>query len=140
MKNRDSFLLCLFAGLILIVVGYQGGTDTIVLVFLFLQAISALDPVFPIIAFILAILWLIAWLGGVAIIFGGYIVTTRHVRLGKWIIAISAGFGIISLILVILWVFVTSGIMGLLVLTWLIMHTAWAFALILTLLARHIAK
>ena len=140
MKNRDSFFLCLISGLTLIYIGYQGGTDTIVLVFQFLQAISALDPVFPIIAFILAILWLIAWLGGVAVIFGGYLLTVRHVRLGKWIIAISAGFGIISLILVIVWVFIMSGIAGLLVLTWLIMHTAWAFALILTIVARHVAK
>jgi hypothetical protein len=140
MKNRDPFLLCLTGGLILIAVGYNEGTRTIVLVFQFLQAISALDSVFPIIGFILAILWVIAWLGGIAVIFGGYLLTVRHVRLGKWIIAIAAGFGIISLILVILWVFITSGIAGLLVLTWLIMHTAWAFALILTVVARHIAK
>ncbi|NHI82737.1 MAG: hypothetical protein EAX81_00350 [Candidatus Thorarchaeota archaeon] len=140
MRNRDPFLLCLIAGLILIAVGYNEGTETIVLIYNFLNAIPALDPIFPVIAVILFILWVIAWLGGVAIILGGVLLTIRHVRLGKWIIAIAAGFGIISLALVIFWVLWTAGLVGLLVLTWLIMHTAWAFALILTVVARHIAK
>jgi len=140
MRNRDSFLLCLIAGLILLAVGYNEGTGTIALIFLFLQAIPALDPVFPIIGVILAVLWVIGWLGGVAVIIGGYLLTARHVRLGKWIIAISAGFGIISFILVVLYVLFVHGLAGLLVLTWLIMHTAWAFALLLTIIARHIAK
>ena len=89
MRNRDPFLLCLIAGLILIAVGYNEGTGTILLVYAFLQAIPALDPVFPIIGLILMVLWVIAWLGGIAVILGGYLLTARHVRLGKWIIAIS---------------------------------------------------
>lgn len=140
MRNRDPFLLCLISGLILIAVGYNEGTGTIALIYGFLNAIPALDPIFPLIGIILFILWVIAWLGGIAIIIGGILLTARHVRLGKWIIAIAAGFGIISLVLVVFWVTWNSGLAGLLVLTWLIMHTAWAFALLLTIVARHSAR
>lgn len=66
--------------------------------------------------------------------------TTSHIRIGKFIIAIAAGFGLISLILTIILVVFSSGWGGLLFLTWLILNTAWALGLVLTIIARSTAK
>ncbi|MHA1909415.1 MAG: hypothetical protein ACW98Y_19110 [Candidatus Thorarchaeota archaeon] len=140
MRNQTPFLLCLIAGLVLWAVGYTHGVNTIVLVYILVHSIAVLAPFYLIIDIILFILFLIAWAGGFAIIVGGILLTTSYVRLGKVIIAISAGFGLISLILVVLWVVITNGLLGLLVLTWLILHTAWALALVLTVIARSMAE
>ncbi len=139
MKNQLPFVLCLIGGLLLISVNYTHGVNTIVLLYLFLHGIAVLAPYFFIIDAILFVLWLIAWFGGAAVILGGYLLTTSHVRLGKFVIAIAAGFGLISLILTVLWVLVVSGWMGLLVLGLLIANTGWAIGLILTIIARTMA-
>ncbi len=118
---------------------YAGGVSTIVLVYLFLHSLVGLAPFYLIIDIILFFLWIIALLGGLAVMIGGYLLTTSHIRLGKFIIAVAAGFGLISLILVILWVLLTYGWSGLVILTWLLMHTSWALGLILTIIARSTA-
>lgn len=140
MKNRMPFLLCLIAGLIFLAVNYTGGINSIVTIYLLVHSIAALSAFYIIIDIVIVILWIIAWSGGFAIIVGGYLLTIKHVRIGRIIIAISAGFGIISLILVITWVQLIYGWAGLLVLTWLIAHSAWAIAIILTIFARNRAK
>ena len=140
MKNRMPFLLCLIAGLIFLAVNYTGGINSIVTIYLLVHSIAALSTFYIIIDIILIILWIIAWSGGFAIIIGGYLLTAKHVRIGRIIIAIAAGFGLISLILVIVWVQLIFGWAGLFVLTWLILHSAWAIAIILTIIARKMAK
>lgn len=52
-----------------------------------------------ILGWILIILRYIASLGGVAVIIGGYLVTTDRVGTGKFIIGIAAGLGLIGLII-----------------------------------------
>ena len=140
MKNQTPFQLCLIGGLFLLLANYTGGINTIVLVFLFLHAIPALAPVYFFIDILLIILFVIAWLGGFAVILGGFLLTTSHVRTGKFIIAIAAGFGLISLILTVIWVVISFGWGGLLALTWLILHAAWALGIILTIIARSTAR
>ncbi|MFW9956715.1 MAG: hypothetical protein ACFFCT_01475 [Candidatus Odinarchaeota archaeon] len=139
MRNQMPFVLCIIGGLLLLGAGYTNGANTIFLLYLFFHSIVALAPFYLIIDIVLLVLWIIAWLGGIAVIFGGYLLTTSHIRTGKFIIAISAGFGLISLIFVVLWVILTIGWAGLLLLTWLILHTAWALGLILTVIARSTA-
>lgn len=140
MKNRTPFLLCLIGGIFLFGAGYNGGIDTIVLIFLLVHSIPALAPIYFFANILLFILFVIAWSGGLAVILGGYMLTTSHVRIGKFIIAIAAGFGLISLILTIIWVVLSFGWGGLLLLTWLILNTAWALGLVLTIIARSTAK
>jgi len=140
MKNQTPFFLCIFAGLLFLFANYNNGVGTIVALYIFLHSIAALAPFYIIIDVILLILFIIAWSGGLAIIIGGYLLTTTHVKFGKFIIAITAGFGLISLILIILWVQIFYGWAGLLVLTWLIWNSAWAVAIILTIVARRLAK
>ncbi|MHA1965796.1 MAG: hypothetical protein ACXACG_12380 [Candidatus Thorarchaeota archaeon] len=140
MKNQTPFALCFIGGLFLILAGYNHGINTIILIYVVVHAIAALAPYYFVIDAILFVLGLIAWAGGYAVIIGGYLLTTRHVRLGKIIIAIAAGFGLISFILTILWVYITAGLTGLLILGWLIMHTTWALGLVMTIIARSTAK
>ncbi len=140
MKNRTPFLLCLIGGIFLFGAGYNGGIDTIVLIFLLVHSIPALAPIYFFANILLFILFVIAWSGGLAVILGGYMLTTSHIRIGKFIIAIAAGFGLISLILTIILVVFSSGWGGLLFLTWLILNTAWALGLVLTIIARSTAK
>jgi hypothetical protein len=139
MRNQLQFALCIIGGLLLLGAGYNNGANTIFLVYQLVHSIGALAPFFLIFDIVLLLLWIIAWLGGVAIIIGGFLLTTSHIRTGKFIIAISAGFGLISFILVILWVVLTIGWAGLLLLAWLILHTAWALGLVLTIIARSTA-
>ncbi len=140
MKNQTPFALCIIGGLFLIAAGYNHGIGTIFLIYAFVHAIAALAPYYFIIDFVLIILGVIAWSGGYAVLVGGYLLTTSQVRLGKFIIAIAAGFGLISFILTIVWVYLVAGIAGLLVLTWLIMNSIWAIGLVLTIIARSSAK
>jgi len=140
MKNQTPFALCLLGGLFLILAGYDHGIRTIFLIYAVVHAVAALAPYYFIIDAALTILGLIAWAGGYAVILGGYLLTTSHVRLGKFFIMIAAGFGIISFILTILWFFLVGGWVGLLFLTWLIMNSMWALGLVLTIIARSTAK
>ena len=139
MKNQTPFALCLIGGILLIVSNFTGGINTIVFLWLFLSTLSVLAPYMAIINVIMFVLLLIAWAGGAAIIFGGFLLTTSLVRLGKFIIAIAAGFGLISLILVIIWVILVNGWAALLLLSWLIINTPWALGLVLTIIARSTA-
>ena len=139
MRNQTQFALCIIGGLLLLGAGYANGANTIFLVYTLVHAFAALAPFYFIIDIILFFLWIIALLGGIAVIIGGYLLTTSHIHLGKFIIAISSGFGLISLILVILWVILSVGWGGLLILTWLILHSAWALGLVLTIIARSTA-
>ena len=140
MKNQTPFALCLIGGLFLILAGYDHGIRTIFLIYGVVHAIAALAPYYLVIDSILTILGLIAWSGGYAVILGGYLLTTSHVRIGKFFIMIAAGFGLISLILTIVWTFIVAGWVGLLALTWLILNIGWALGLVMTIIARRIAK
>jgi len=139
-KNQTPFALCIIGGLFLIVAGYNHGISTIFLIYAVVHAIAALAPFYFIIDAILLVLGLIAWAGGYAVIIGGYLLTTSHVRLGKILIMIAAGFGIISFILTLLWFLIAGGWVGLLFLAWLILNSMWALGLVLTIIARSMAK
>ena len=139
-KNQTPFALCIIGGLFLILAGYNHGIGTVFLIYAVVHAIAALAPYYFIIDAVLTVLGLIAWAGGYAVIIGGYLLTTSHVRLGKFLIMIAAGFGIISFFLTILWFFLAGGLVGLLFLAWLILNSIWALGLVLTIIARSMAK
>ncbi|MHA1136617.1 MAG: hypothetical protein ACTSSE_09035 [Candidatus Thorarchaeota archaeon] len=140
MKNQTPLILCLIGGFLLHSSHYTGGVDSILFIWSFLHGIPALDPYLLIIDIFLAVLYVVAWSGGIAVVLGGVLLTTSHVRIGKFIVAIAAGFGLISLILVIIGVVLVFGWAALLFLTWLIVSTPWALGLILTIIARSKAK
>ncbi|MGY5854442.1 MAG: hypothetical protein RTU92_12815 [Candidatus Thorarchaeota archaeon] len=140
MRNQTPFALCIIGGLLLIAANYAQGIETIFLVYGFLHSISALSQFFLVIDIILLILFLIAWSGGAAVIIGGFLLTKSHVRLGKFIIAIAAGFGLITFIILVIWVLITGGVWVLLFGALAAMNTVTGLGLILTLVARSMAK
>ncbi len=140
MKNQTPFALCIIGGLLLIFSSYNYGIGTVVMLYVFFHAIPQLASLYPVIDVILLVLFVIAWSGGLAVIIGGYLLTTSHVRAGKLVIAIATGFGLFSLIFVIVGTYLMGGVAALLVLTWLVSHSAWAIGLILTIIARSSAK
>ena len=140
MKNQTPFALSLIGGIFLILAGYNHGIGTIFLIYGVVHAFTALAPYYFIIDSILTILGLIAWSGGYAVLLGGYLLTTSHVRIGKFFIMIAAGFGLISFILTILWFFIFGGWVGVLFLACLILNSMWALGLVMTIIARSKAK
>ncbi|MBS3795785.1 MAG: hypothetical protein KGY80_12845 [Candidatus Thorarchaeota archaeon] len=140
MRNQTSLALCIIGGLLLIVAGYTQGVSTIHLVYNLVHSISALSQFYWLIDLVLYVLWIIALAGGFAIIIGGYLLTTSHVTTGKFIIAIASGFGLLSLIITIIHALVVFGLAGLLVLALVIMNSAWALGLVLTIIARQKAS
>jgi hypothetical protein len=136
MRNQTSFALCIIGGFLLIVAGYTQGVSTIHLVYNLVHSIAALSQFYWLIDLVLYVLWIIALAGGFAVIFGGYLLTTSHIIAGKFIIAIASGFGLLSLIITIIHALVAFGLAGLLILVWVIMNSAWALGLVLTIIAR----
>jgi hypothetical protein len=139
MKNQTPFVLCLIGGILLLISNYNHGAETIAVIYFFLVSLPPLTPYILLITIVMMILWFIALSGGIAVMLGGYLLTRDHVTLGKFLITISAGFGLISFILAILWVIFVAGWAGLLVYTWLILNTSWALGLVLTIIARTMA-
>jgi hypothetical protein len=139
-KNQTPFALCIIGGLLLILANYNYGVNTIVLLYLLLHGMPQLAALYVLIDIVLFVLFIIAWSGGVAVILGGYLLTTSLVRVGKIIIAVAAGFGLFSLILVVIGTYLLGGMTALLVLGWLISQSGWAIGLILTIVARSSAR
>ncbi|MHA1863861.1 MAG: hypothetical protein ACTSWA_08835 [Candidatus Thorarchaeota archaeon] len=140
MRNQTPFALCLIGGLFLIGANYTSGIGTIALIYILVHSIAALAPLYLLIDILLFILVIITWSGGIAVILGGFLLTTSQIRLGKLIIGVAAGFGLISLVLIIIWAVIPSGWIGLLALIWDVLHTVWALGLVLTIIARSTAK
>ena len=140
MRNTTSFVLCLIGGLMLIVVNYSGAMWSLLFgLYAFIHGIPALSGIWLIVDIILLVLWIISWLGGIAIILGGYLMTTRRVGTGKIIVGIAAGFGLFSLVIVLIQVSIVWGPLGLLVLFAVASNSLLAIGLLLTIIARTIA-
>jgi len=125
----------------LILVNYSGAMWNILFsLYVFIHGISALSGIWLILDIILLVIWIISWLGGVAIILGGYLMTTQRVGTGKFIVGIAAGFGLFSFIIVIIQVVIIWGLVGLLFLFAVATNSLLAMGLLLTIIARRIAK
>ena len=125
----------------LIIVNYFGAMWNLLLgLYTFFHAIPALSDIWLIIDIILLVLGIISWLGGVAIIIGGYLMTTRRVGTGKFIVGVAAGFGLISLIIVVIQVFLAWGLAALLLIFAVLTNSLLAIGLLLTIIARSIAE
>jgi len=141
MRNATPFVLCLIGGLMLIMVNYSGAMWNLLFgLYIFIHGLPALSGIWLIVDIILLVLWIISWLGGIAIILGGYLMTTRRVGTGKFIVGIAAGFGLFSLIILIIQVVIVGGLVGLLVFFAIAANSLLGMGLLLTIIARRIAK
>ncbi|RLI56424.1 MAG: hypothetical protein DRO87_01895 [Candidatus Thorarchaeota archaeon] len=81
----------------------------------------------------------IASLGGFAVVFGGYLMTTDRFGTGKFIIGIAAGMGLIGLIIMMVEMYLAIGLAAFVELYNLITHSAGILGVVLTIVARTIA-
>jgi len=93
-KNTQAMGIAIIAGFLLIIAGISGlATWETIKDFVTTHIIDN-----SIIQIVFAILIFIASLGGIAVIIGGVLIGKNKVRLGRFIIALGAGLGLIGLI------------------------------------------
>lgn len=94
-RNTQAAIIAAIAGILLLVVGLNGvaGVDRL---FSLLQSWFGANEALRILAYVLGA---IAALGGIAVLAGAYCVATEHVRLGKLLITLGSGAGVLTLLL-----------------------------------------
>ncbi len=94
-RNTVAAILAVVAGVLLLYVGLNGAAS-VDKFFALLQDWFGTNEALRILAYVLAA---IAALGGIAVIIGAYFVGVDHVRLGKILITLGSGAGILTLLL-----------------------------------------
>jgi len=93
-----------------------------------------------ILGLVLIVLRYIASLGGIAVIIGGYLVTTDRVGTGKFIIGIAAGLGLIGLIINLATAYMALGIVAFTDFLNLVATSSAVLGPVLTIVARTMVK
>nr|MDO8132697.1 hypothetical protein [Candidatus Njordarchaeum guaymaensis] len=96
-KLRFAFLLALVAGTLMILAGVTGSVG--ILGFAFAELEAHFPQYATAIGYVLIALTVIASLGGVAVIIGGFLVLGGRVTTGKLFIGLGAGFGLITVVI-----------------------------------------
>lgn len=106
--------------------------------------ISYIASTFPesaeIMTLLFGVLMYIAGLGGVGVIIGGVLLTTDRVGTGKFVIGISAGLGLIGLIIYLVQLYMTGGIELVLDVVSLLSQSAGWIGAVLSIVARQMAS
>lgn len=98
MENKKWILLCIIGGILMIVGSVVGSITFFETLFDLIEA-DVGEDVAKIVSLVIQILGYIAMAGGISVIVGSLIVAMDHYRLGKFIIGIGAGMGLISLLI-----------------------------------------
>ena len=98
MKNFGWILLCIIGGILMIIGSVIGSITFFETLFDLIEA-DVGEDVAKIVSLVIQILGYIAIAGGISVIVGSLIVAMDHYRLGKFIIGIGAGMGLISLLI-----------------------------------------
>lgn len=129
-RNRTAMIIAIVAGIMLFVAGVNGaaGWETIkTIVATYITDNNAVQTVFAILIFI-------ASLGGISVIIGGLLIGKNKVSIGKILLSLGAGMGLIGLIIhTVLDVVAGSFLIG----TYI---SVGGIGLILSIIARYIAK
>jgi len=137
MENNRWILLCIAGGILMILGSVIGSISFFETIFGYLSAEIG-ETIANVLSIVLQVLAYIAMGGGISVIVGALIVSMNHYRLGKFIIGIGAGMGLIGLIIFI----ITSLIQGVIVAELIgiilnILHGSYGFlGVILTIIAR----
>ncbi|MFX0045494.1 MAG: hypothetical protein ACFE8Z_06575 [Candidatus Hermodarchaeota archaeon] len=99
MDNKVPLLLSLIGGILLWIASATGSIGIIGTIALILSSIPELAPFVEILILFVYILAALAALGGIAVVAGGFLLTTGRVGTGKFVIGIGAGMGLIGLII-----------------------------------------
>jgi hypothetical protein len=96
-KLRLAFMLALVGGILMLIAGMVGSIGIIGFAF---QELQTYFPQYAnLIAVVLAVLTVIASLGGIAVIIGGFLLLRARLTTGKLLIGLGAGVGIIGAII-----------------------------------------
>ena len=98
MENKKWILLCIIGGILMIIGSVVGSITFFETLFDLIEA-DVGEDVAKIVSLVIQILGYIAMAGGISVIVGSLIVAMDHYRLGKFIIGIGAGMGLISLLI-----------------------------------------
>ena len=104
MENKKWILLCIIGGILMIISSVVGSIAFFETMFSAIEA-DVGEDVAKIVSLVIQILGYVAMGGGISVIIGALIVAMDHYRLGKFLISLGAGMGLISLI-----IFFISGI------------------------------
>jgi hypothetical protein len=99
MRNKTSFLLALVGGILLWIAGATGSVGIAGTITQILASIPELAPFVDLLNLIYYILLVLAGLGGITVVGGGWLLTIDRVGTGKFLIGIGAGMGLISLLI-----------------------------------------
>lgn len=93
----------------------------------------------PLLVFLIAVVvWICAifgFFGGFSVIFGAYLISKNHIRLGKLIVGLGAGGGLFTLIILVL-LALSWGISPFLGFLWAITHSIGAIGVLLSIYGR----
>lgn len=135
-RNLLVFVLAIVAGVFLIVSGTRGPVGIYETIMKTLSMITS-DPLILSVAGTIALVFVtLSSLGGFTVILGGFLAYRNHVRTGKLLMSIGAGFGIFSFILLLITI-VLSGDLS--IVTSEYSPIGWV-GIILSFVARTIAK
>ncbi|MFX0083523.1 MAG: hypothetical protein ACFE94_17385 [Candidatus Hodarchaeota archaeon] len=98
MENKKWILLCIIGGILMIISSVVGSITFFETLFSLIEA-DVGEDVAKIVSLVIQILAYVAMGGGISVIIGALIVAMDHYRLGKFIIGIGAGMGLLSLII-----------------------------------------
>jgi hypothetical protein len=130
MKKRIiSFILSIISGIFLIL----SGTNGVSFLTTFSEFILRYFNI-QVIKIIFTLLIIIASFGGIAVILGGFLIYKKKIRVGRFIIAIGTGAGLVSLLLNFLILIITKGIP----INWFLSFST--LGIIFSVLARRIVK
>ncbi len=138
MKNQVPIILGLIGGILLIQVGWVGGIGIIDDIAAY--ALLYFPTMAEAVTLILNILIYIATLGGISVVIGTLLIAISRIGLGKFVIGLGAGVGLIGLIIMLATTVMTGGVEALLdVLTLIAQSVAW-IGVILSILARRMTS
>ena len=129
-KNTQAMAIAVVAGILLLIAGLSGvATWEVIKCYVTEHIIDN-----EIVQILFAVLIFIASLGGISVIFGGILIYKNKVRLGRFIIALGAGLGLLGLIFSIIVAYSENN------LTFSSFLSIGMIGLILSIIARFIAK
>ncbi|MBY8992573.1 MAG: hypothetical protein KGD58_17640 [Candidatus Lokiarchaeota archaeon] len=101
MENKKWILICIFGGILMIIGSVVGSITFFETLFSLIEA-DVGEDVAKIVSLVIQILGYVAIVGGISVIIGALIVAMDHYRIGKLIIFIGAGMGLISFLIFII--------------------------------------
>jgi hypothetical protein len=128
--------LAIIAGVLILLSGFRTQSFLVSTVPYFEQKLGSYLPYFAEMTIDIALLVLsfIIALGGIAVILGGFLILTRHLTIGKVLMALGGGVGFVGIAIALGYSIYTSGL-GV-----LLSHIDYWIGLLIASIARYVAK